>query len=193
MTKTQLEEKLTVYQKLQKIRVELQNMQIKKTGKNQKFNYYELADILPPINVLCDKYGLFTKFTVDVFDGVEKAFLVVSSSLDSKDSIMFVCPTAEVKLPSGQPIQNLGSKITYMRRYMLMTAFEIVESDSVDAINEQINGEPEVEEADVKLINECTDVEDLRSVCAELKNKYKATKLMPLFNSRKAAILQEAE
>jgi len=51
--------KTNVYWKLSKIRLELQNRQLKKSGQNKfaGFKYYELGDILPTINELSDKYG----------------------------------------------------------------------------------------------------------------------------------------
>ena len=51
--------KTNVYGKLSKIRLELQNRQLKKSGQNKfaGFKYYELGDILPTINELSDKYG----------------------------------------------------------------------------------------------------------------------------------------
>ena len=49
---------MNVFEKLQNCRVELQKMNLKKTGENKfaGFKYYELADILPSINELFLKY-----------------------------------------------------------------------------------------------------------------------------------------
>ena len=43
-----------IYEKLQECRVELQKMNLKKTGENKfaGFKYYELADFLPTVNEL---------------------------------------------------------------------------------------------------------------------------------------------
>ena len=51
------ENKLNIYQKIQKARVELQNSKLKKSGKNDfsKYEYFELGDFLPNINKICDE------------------------------------------------------------------------------------------------------------------------------------------
>ena len=58
------EKQLNLYQKLQKVRVELQNSKLKKSGKNtfSKYEYFELGDFLPKVNELCEKYNLSTIF-----------------------------------------------------------------------------------------------------------------------------------
>ena len=69
---------MNVYQKLQKVRVELQDKELKKTGRNtySNFTYYELADFLPMVNVLFNNHGLVSKF--DIKPGKhEKAILTV--------------------------------------------------------------------------------------------------------------------
>ena len=45
------EKQLNLYQKLQKVRVELQNSKLKKSGKNtfSKYEYFELGDFLPKV------------------------------------------------------------------------------------------------------------------------------------------------
>lgn len=178
-----------IYQKVQGVRVQLQDMKLKKSGRNDYsgYDYYELGDILPAINVLCDRAGLFTKFDISVKRGVEIATLTIISG-DQK--IKFQSPTAEVKIGvkknqtgGAQAIQNLGGKITYMRRYMVLTAFEIVENDMVDKINQSLNDELSAD--DVKKINQAKDFKTLTKVCGDLKSKYKVALIKPLFDKRK--------
>ncbi len=54
---------MNIYQKIQTIKVELQNMQLKKSGNNKfsGYSYYELGDFLPQINNLCHKHALYTE------------------------------------------------------------------------------------------------------------------------------------
>ena len=56
-------EKINIYKKIQKVKKELSERELKKSGKNtfSGFEYYELGDFMPSIIELCDKYGLFTK------------------------------------------------------------------------------------------------------------------------------------
>mgnify|MGYP001028239562 CR=1 FL=1 len=152
MTKTTTENvaKKSIYQKLAEARVELQNQNIKKTGENRysNFMYYELSDLLPPINKICAEYGILTTFKIETKDNTEEAVLTVFNSHSDKN-IEFRSPTAEAFIGKkrdgtggADPIQNLGGKITYMRRYMLMIAFEIVETDIVDSKKQMVPKKP---------------------------------------------------
>lgn len=176
---------MNIYDKIQKARVELQDMKLKKSGRNQTFTYYELSDLLPAINELCLKHGLFTKFDILVKEGVEIATLTIMCEKGTINhrKVKFTTPTAKVELPKGQAIQGLGAKITYMRRYMLITAFEIVENDMVDKLKQTLNGELSAE--DKKKIAGTKDFQALAKVCNELKQTYKATLIKPLYDKRK--------
>jgi len=122
---------MNIYEKLQKARVELQSTKIKKSGENKfaKYNYYELADFLPKINELCEKYLLLP---VVMFDS-DVASLTVYDAEKPGDQIVFTSPMAGADLKGCHPIQNMGAVETYQRRYLYMTAFEIVEHDALDA------------------------------------------------------------
>lgn len=120
-----------IYTKLQAMRVELQSMGIKKSGRNtySGYDYYELADILPPINVLQQKYETcsYITFTKD------EAVLTLVNSENPEEKITFSSPMEELALKAAHPIQNLGGIETYQRRYLYMAAFEIIENDYFDA------------------------------------------------------------
>lgn len=62
----------------------------------------------------------------------EVAILDVYNIDDEEDKIHLEKPTANVNLQAAQPIQNLGGKSTYMKRYMYMDLFEINENDKVE-------------------------------------------------------------
>lgn len=125
------EEILNLYQKIQRCRVELQNLNLKKSGKNKfaNFDYYELADFLPKVNELFDKYKLFSQFTLKS----DVATLEVYDT-ESDKSVVFSSPVAEVNIKGSNAIQNLGGANTYMKRYLYLNLLEIVESDSFDAV-----------------------------------------------------------
>lgn len=133
---------LNLYQKIQRCRVELQECNLKKSGKNKfaNFEYYELADFLPKVNELFDKYKLFSRFTLmgniatlDIYDTEAK------KEDGSYDCVMFSSPVAEVNIKGSNAIQNLGGANTYMKRYLYLNALEIVESDSFDAVSGKEN------------------------------------------------------
>lgn len=200
-------EKMNVYQKLQLARVELQDLNLKKSGQNDfsHYSYYELGDFLPAINTLCKKHGLATVFSIinedfksgETLQLKEVAHLTIINLEDNEDFIVFRSPTAEVEIGKkkdnsggAQPIQNLGGKITYLRRYMLMTAFEMVESDIVEQISKQLA--EDVDPGDLKLIEDSKTEEELVKVYKELQKTYKLKLLVPHFKKRKEEIKQEA-
>lgn len=181
---------MNIYQKLQKARVELQDLKLKKSGtvdfktksgKRTNFAYYELADFLPAINELCNKHGLMTRFSI-IPSEKEKTVLTIINIEDPTEKIAFVSPTA-TSTSLGDPLKDLGSKITYLRRYLFMTAFEIVESDMVDSIKRDLTSE--VSEVDVKKIEESKTFKELTDVCGKLKKIYKVDLITPFYNEKK--------
>ena len=122
---------LNIYEKLQKVRVELQGKSLKKSGENKfaKYKYYELGDFLPTINKLFLEHKLFSQVTFTS----EVAILKVIDIEKPDSCIEFYSPMAEADLKGCHAIQNLGAVQTYQRRYLYMTALEIVEHDALDA------------------------------------------------------------
>jgi len=122
---------MNVYQKLNKCRLDLQAMNIKKSGKNKfaGYSYFELADILPPINKLFEENSLCAVVSF----GTELATMDVIDCDKPDDKITFTSPIAEADLKGCHSIQNIGACETYSRRYLYMTALEIVEADQLDA------------------------------------------------------------
>jgi hypothetical protein len=73
------------------------------------------------------------------FEMKEFAFLEAINMEDPEDTILLEKETGDVRLSGAQAIQNVGGKTTYMKRYMYMDLFEIVENDSI----EENTGKPE--------------------------------------------------
>ena len=119
-----------VYQKLQAARVELQKMNIKKSGKNDyvKFTYFELADFLPPLNEIFLKEGLSSNFSIIG----EQANLFIVDIDDPDKNILFTSPVADAQLKGCTPIQSIGAVHTYMKRYLYLNALEITAEDYID-------------------------------------------------------------
>lgn len=123
-------ENFKVYAKLQKCRVELQNMELKKSGHNKfaGYRYFELGDFLPAVNTLFDIYGLAYSLQ---FDREMATMYIVD--VDTGNLIKFTCPMEQAILKGCMPVQNLGASITYITRYLLVMALAISEHDAVDA------------------------------------------------------------
>jgi hypothetical protein len=121
---------LNVYEKLQTIRVQLQTMDLKKTGENKfvGYKYYDLADILPAIN----KLMLEHKMTSALSYGGELATLRLIDIEKPEEAIEFTSPMSSANLKGAHEVQNLGAVETYIRRYLYITAFEIVEAEVLD-------------------------------------------------------------
>lgn len=121
-----------IYEKLQEMRVELQQMNIKKSGKNKfaGYEYYELSDILPPINELQSKYKTCSFINFDN----EKATLTIINTEKTEEKIEFTCPMTSISLKGAHDVQNMGALQTYNRRYLYMNCFEIVENDHFDSV-----------------------------------------------------------
>lgn len=119
-----------IYMKLQKARVQLQGKSLKKSGKNKfaNYEYFEIEDFLPAIQVIFESVGLCGVVTFSS----ETASLEIHDT-ESNDFIAFQAPMANAELKGCHAIQNMGAVISYMRRYLWMLAMEIVEADALDA------------------------------------------------------------
>lgn len=80
------------------------------------------------INVLSDKYG----FICTVSFTPELATMQIIDTQDVKQALLFTSPMSTAKLTAVHDIQNLGAVQTYLRRYLYLCAFEIVEHDPID-------------------------------------------------------------
>lgn len=118
-----------IHEKLQQARVTLQNKKLKKSGKNQYYDYYELADFIPAINEIFNELKLHSAFNITK----EKAILKITDIEDPEQMELYEAPLVKAELKSCTAVQALGATITYLKRYLYMNALEIVESDYLDA------------------------------------------------------------
>lgn len=122
---------MNIYEKIQQVRVELQNLGLNKSGKNKfaGYTYFELSDFLPAINQLCKDHKLMTHISFTK----EEATLTIINAEAPEEKVTYTSPMYEAVLKGAHPIQNAGAVITYQRRYLMMLAFEIVECDALDS------------------------------------------------------------
>jgi hypothetical protein len=123
---------MNIYEKLQESRIRLQDLNLKKSGKNKfsGFNYYELSDFMPKVNTIFGELKLHGAFSIDS-DGLATLKIVNVENPDEFET--FSSPTVSVELKGCSAIQGIGAVHTYMRRYLYVNALEIVESDELDA------------------------------------------------------------
>jgi hypothetical protein len=119
-----------VHKKLMEARIALQSAPLKKSGHNKfaGYQYFELGDFLPQINEIFHRNGLcgVISYTKDYAD-------LTITDVDDGTSISISSPMVEANLKGAHAIQNLGAVETYQRRYLWMTAMEIVEHDALDS------------------------------------------------------------
>lgn len=111
-------------------RIQLQAAPLKKSGHNKfaGYQYFELGDFLPTINQIFAKVGLCGVVSFDK----ELATLTITDT-DDNSEIKLTSPMADANLKGCHPIQNLGAVETYTRRYLWVSAMEIVEHDALDS------------------------------------------------------------
>ncbi len=120
-----------VYSKLNTARTELQRRELKKSGRNKfaGYNYFELGDFLPTVQEIFAANGLCGIVSY----GTEEATLSIFDCENPSDVICITSPMSSASLKGAHDIQNLGAVQTYLRRYLWVTAMEIVEHDELDA------------------------------------------------------------
>jgi len=131
---------MTVHKKLMQARVKLQSTEMKKSGLNKfaGYSYFELGDFIPHIQTIFNNIGL-----CGVVSFTHSHAELVITDVDDGTAIVISSPMAEANLKGAHPIQNLGAVESYQRRYLWMTAMEIVEHDIIDSA-------PEAEKVEVK-------------------------------------------
>jgi hypothetical protein len=119
-----------VHKKLMAARMSLQEASLKKSGHNKfaGYSYFELGDFIPTITEIFYNIGLCGVVSYDS----EIASLTITDT-DDGTNIIITSPMAEANLKGCHPIQNLGAVETYTRRYLWVTAMEIVEHDALDS------------------------------------------------------------
>lgn len=192
---------MNIYEKLQKARVELQNKNLKKSGKNgfNKFGYFELSDFLPAVNEIFLNLLLFPHFNINR----DVATLSILDIEKSEDVLIFQMPVGKLKLSGGcNEIQELGGINTYCRRYLYLNALEIVENDKFDAeAGKKEETKPakksaadEIFDPDIDIITGLTGVADIKNLeiyYRENKDKVKDVKAFNVaVNRRKEVILE---
>ena len=121
---------MSVHKKLMQARIQLQGTKLSKSGKNKfaGYAYFELGDFLPTIQDIFNQIGLCGYISF----GTDLATLTITDT-DGGGEIAITSPMAEANLKGAHPIQNLGAVQSYTRRYLWMSALEVVEHDILDA------------------------------------------------------------
>lgn len=121
---------MNIYEKLANARYELKSKGLTMSGNNKYagYSYFDLSDILPVVTELELKYKILSV----VRYGVEMATLTLYDAEKPEEFIEFTSPMSTAELKGCHAVQNLGAVETYVRRYLYLAAYEIVETETLD-------------------------------------------------------------
>ena len=131
-----------IYAKLNEGRYLFKQTKLKGSGYNEysKYSYIDMTDILPQITKIEHTLGYMTLISFD--EDIATAKVI---NIDNPEEyILFTSPMSTANLKGCHEVQNLGAVETYLRRYLYMAIYEIVEQDVLD------KGEKAVDEAENK-------------------------------------------
>ena len=140
-----------------KIRVQLQNSKIKKSGKNSfaNFDYYELSDFLPKLNELMESEGVNDQFSIDT----EAKLTLIKDEEKQEYKMPFVrfeTPPNKSAKPMMQDIQYLGALNTYYKRYLYLNAFGITDGEVIDSLDNSNLDSPNLDSPKIDYKQELT-------------------------------------
>lgn len=158
---------MSVHKKLMQARIALQSKSLKKSGNNKfaGYSYFELGDFLPTVQGIFADLGLCGIVSF----GEQVATLTITDT-DGGGSIDITSPMSSAALKGCHEVQNLGAVQTYLRRYLWVTAMEIVEHDALDATTgaQQPEQKLSVDEV-IAGINGCETTQGVRAMWSVIK------------------------
>ena len=162
---------MSVHKKLKEARIDLQNSKLSKSGNNKfaGYKYFELGDFLPTINNIFNKAGL-----CGVVSFASELATLTITDIDDNSQIVITSPMGSAALKGCHEVQNIGAVETYQRRYLWVTAMEIVEHDALEAVtgrDEPVKLEPV--EFYVNQIRGAKTMDQLQKVFIEVRNQVK--------------------
>lgn len=131
-----------LYQKINTVRKEFKDSDIKKSGENkfQNFKYFELSDIVPIAIELCNKHNLYTHIDIGtpLYPNFASLYVIdIDNPNVDNNKVIY-----RLKLPSindegafNSKIQDTGKMETYVRRYLYMLFLDIAIPDEVDGVD----------------------------------------------------------
>lgn len=159
---------MSVFAKLNQARVKLQNTELSKSGHNKfaGYKYFELGDFLPTVQQIFADLGLcgIVSYSADV------ASLTIVD-VEDNSNIVITSPMGSAALKGCHEVQNIGAVETYQRRYLWVTAMEIVEHDALDS-SEGVDELAELK-AHIAVIQASQTPAELKVAFAKYYKKYK--------------------
>lgn len=123
-----------IYSKIMQARLQFLESNPTKSGKNefQKFEYYELKDIVPTATRICNELGLYTEIDLGGNTiGYATMTVVNIDNPEEKTYYRIVMPQTNNE-NMNKALQETGASETYLRRYLYQLFLDIAENDEVD-------------------------------------------------------------
>ncbi len=136
------QEKLQLLTKIEQIKYEVSEADLKKSGKNtyQKYNYFELKDFMPLVRKLCIKYKVATQFNViddtaylHVFDTETNCFRRWSHKIPKVETLGLNKTGEMIPIKETEQEKVKGALETYSRRYLYLAFLELTDGDPIDS------------------------------------------------------------
>jgi len=124
-----MENKTTIFQKMQQAKKHIKETKLKKAGFNSfsQYHYFTPEQIEQLVHDACEALGLFTKFDLIRNElGVYGLLSVIDA--ETADTLEYNMATAIPEIKATNIAQQLGGCATYTERYLKQTAFGISEN-----------------------------------------------------------------
>lgn len=130
---------MNLFEKIQNVRCELKQKNIKMSGKNtySNYDYFELNDFVKELNEIMLKHRITAIPSFEIEYATLTAF-----DFDSDQTYTIKSPMGSAALKGCHEVQNIGAVETYQRRYLYQAMFDIAESDALN----KTQGKPEKSE-----------------------------------------------
>jgi len=149
---------MTALEKLNKARLKIRSMDVKKAGRNSysNYDYFTPEQVSAMVAKVNDELGLFTRFNLVRTQYGLIASLLITNLDDETDNVDFQIATEIPSIKATNVAQQLGGAVTYSQRYLLMIAYDITENsldfDSHDNRNQdELLTKDQIRELDVLL------------------------------------------
>ena len=122
---------MNIYTKLNALRLYISNKFVEKSAQNNHkgYKYFQLSDFIPLVIKKSNELGI-----IGCMNFTDETATLTLICIDDKSTVKFSSPMSTADLKGNQPVQNLGSVHTYLRRYLWVNALELVESDEIEAV-----------------------------------------------------------
>ena len=192
-----------IYQKINSIKQDFLKSNVKKSGKNKNagFEYFELVDFMPTLVELMNKYKVyaFISFTE------KEATITLINVEKAEEKVIITSPVVDFKsykyekntkgeytgnviedLTNMNSIQKMGAIQTYIRRYLYLIAFDIVEPELFD------NMSGEMKEDDKATVNQLAYIDNLKLDKQKICQTYKINSITELTKEQAKLVISKA-